>query len=372
MFDIVNFTLAAAVASAGTCNVGYPAGRSQGNYDWTPGKHVLYVAGNKLVAREDFTVSFGTNSAGITVTNGTTGSWAASAACRIQLDRPGADSNSVSEAPLDRNKVRILPVEVHLLDLGSPATADADGYVETQNITSAGAYSVDTTISAALLAAALDGVADVPRNVVGAWTTSAAITVTGTDEYGAVLVESCTSAVTLATKKAFKTVTDITTDVNITSATFGTGDVFGLPEAVGKVDQILGVFQDGVEVPSLTATAASALEVSALSATYASATDTAMELVPETSATNAAATINQNFYDIVAQLNLLTTDVVAIREFVGIHGTFVAAVGAEATTSTGDVRGTYDPPSAANGDRGFKILAAVHTPNDKGVTQFDG
>lgn len=372
MFDIVNFTLASAVASAGTVVVGYPSGRGQGNYDWSPGKHVLYVAGNKLEAPEDFTLSFGTNSAGITVTNGQSGSWAASAACRLQLDRPGVDSNSDATIPVDPTKSRVLPVEVHLVDLGSPVTADADGYCASQDVTSAGVFSVDTTASAAIAAAALAGVADVPRNVVAAWTTSAAITITGTDEYGATLIETATSAVTFTGKKAFKKVTGIAFDVNVTGVTVGTGDILGLPAAVAHADQVLGVFQDGSQLPSLTATTAwsSANIVSAISAI--SSGNAVMQLVPETSATNAAAEINANFIDVAKELIALTADVDAIRSFVGMQGTFAAASVAKATGSTADVRGTYDPVSALNGDRGIKLLVVQHTKNNKGVPQYDG
>lgn len=51
-------------------------------------------------------------------------------------------------------------------------------------------------------------------------------------------------------------------------------------------------------------------------------------------------------------------------------GTTVAGATAKATATTGDVRGTYDPNSACNGDRGFKLFVALADPSARGVTQF--
>jgi hypothetical protein len=53
-------------------------------------------------------------------------------------------------------------------------------------------------------------------------------------------------------------------------------------------------------------------------------------------------------------------------------GTLVAAVRSTATATTGDVRGTYDPNSAANGSKVFSLVATLPDPSDKGVTQYAG
>ncbi len=54
-------------------------------------------------------------------------------------------------------------------------------------------------------------------------------------------------------------------------------------------------------------------------------------------------------------------------------GTYVAAVTSAATTTTGDVRGTFLPPSASNGVRQLVALIIATNPNDQlttlGVTQ---
>jgi hypothetical protein len=51
-------------------------------------------------------------------------------------------------------------------------------------------------------------------------------------------------------------------------------------------------------------------------------------------------------------------------------GTVVAAVDTTATATTGDVRGTYDPNAAADGDRVFQLIAFIPNPGDRGVAQF--
>lgn len=54
------------------------------------------------------------------------------------------------------------------------------------------------------------------------------------------------------------------------------------------------------------------------------------------------------------------------------NGTVVAGVTSAATATTGDVRGTYDPNSAADGAKVFQLLAYVPDPSDLGVAQYAG
>jgi hypothetical protein len=85
----------------------------------------------------------------------------------------------------------------------------------------------------------------VPRNVVAAWTTTAVLTVTGTDADGNTIVESSASGTSLAGKKAFKTITDVSTSVDITGLTVGHGDVLGLPIFVESPADVVGEIEDG-------------------------------------------------------------------------------------------------------------------------------
>src|SRR5271166_3560760 len=74
------------------------------------------------------------------------------------------------------------------------------------------------------------GIPDVPRNVVGAWTTSSTITVKGFDQYGVATSEVQTGT-SFTGKKAFAVITSITSSASITAATFGNAAVLGLPFA---------------------------------------------------------------------------------------------------------------------------------------------
>ena len=238
-FDIVALTLGSAVANAGTFTAGYPAGRDSGAYT---GGIDHQAATNTLGLLKqtdgDISVSFGASS--ITVTNSSGSTMPAGTEVWLQLDRIGADSDAAFADPDSMTEMQVI-----MVSLGAPDTADPDGYVVSQNLTSAGVFSVDTTAAAALLAAALDGVADVPRNVVAAWTGAAVLTITGTDKYGAVVVESSASGTSLAGKKAFKTVTGISSSANITGLTVGTGDVLGLPVFLPSLGHVTRELQDG-------------------------------------------------------------------------------------------------------------------------------
>jgi hypothetical protein len=136
----------------------------------------------------------------------------------------------------------LTPVKI---TLGAPATAVANGFIASQDLTAAGVFSVNTTFAAAKAAASLNGIADVPRNVVAAWTGTAVLTVTGTDEYGAVVKESSASGTSLTGKKAFKTITGIAVSANVTGLTVGTGVVLGLPMFLPDAGDVMREIMDG-------------------------------------------------------------------------------------------------------------------------------
>lgn len=139
----------------------------------------------------------------------------------------------------------MIPTKV---DLGSPATADADGFCASQDLTTADVASVDTTAAGAIAAAALAGVQPTPRNVVAAWTGTAVITITGTDEYGVAMSEASASGTSFTGKKAFKTITNIAVSANVTSLTVGQGQVLGLPYFLtAKSDIIQCYFNDAFD-----------------------------------------------------------------------------------------------------------------------------
>lgn len=114
---------------------------------------------------------------------------------------------------------------VMVVDLGTPALIDADGISASQTVTGVGtAFLINGA-----LASAGAVTFDVPRTVDAAWTNAAVITITGTDAYGQAMVEASASGTSHTGKKAFKTVTGITTSATITGATAGSGAKLGLP-----------------------------------------------------------------------------------------------------------------------------------------------
>jgi hypothetical protein len=141
------------------------------------------------------------------------------------------------------------PLVVH--NFGAPIIGDADGISVSATITAP----ASAVIGGAL---ASGGVAtfDVPRNVVGAWTNTATVTIVGTDVYGSLMTEVSASGTSHTGTKAFKTVTSVTPSVTVTGATFGTGDVLGLPYRVDKNKLIAAragnAIDAGVFVPAVT------------------------------------------------------------------------------------------------------------------------
>ena len=238
----------AAVASGGTFTLGYPV--DQNGYATTPGHytkargHRLWVGGHQRMYEniDDFTLSFGASNITVTYNGATT----IPAGSFLNLHLDVMDAESVTEPPAG-----ILESPVFRIDLGAPDTADADGVCASQSGTAATAM----TINGAL---ASGGVAtfDVPRNVVGAWTGTAVMTVTGTDVYGETVVESSASGTTMAGKKAFKTVTSVVPSANITGATVGTGDVLGLPARLPGTGYVLKEMEDGATATAGTVVAA--------------------------------------------------------------------------------------------------------------------
>jgi hypothetical protein len=296
-FDTTSGILSSAVATSGTFTSAYPDGGVLGAY--RSGKeHKLIVAGKLYSAPEDFGVAY-TSSTVITITWRATNTLPANASWRLQMDKGGA------EAPAGVNRAVILtPLRINL---GAPITADVDGVSVVQLVGAAG----NLTITGAQ---ATGGVAtlDVPRNVTltAATTNHSArtFTVTGTDEYGAALVETIAgpNANTVAGVKAFKTVTQVAVDGAIATngVSVGFGDLLGLPVFVDAVSMLIDR-EDGATITDGT---------------------------------------------LVGGLSVLT----------------------KSTATTADVRGTYDPNSACNGAKVFELDVLVSDPTFLGNPQYDG
>ena len=157
------------------------------------------------------------------------------------------DAYYAPHASLYEGRRGVLIPNVALVEIPDPIVADPDGIAAAQAV----AGPANLTLNGALVSG---GVAtlDVPRAVqidsANAGDTTQTITVTGTDEYGATLVEAIDLNGTTAVlgKKAFKTVTQMA----ISAATAGnvnagTTNVFGLPYKLAKAADIIAFNADG-------------------------------------------------------------------------------------------------------------------------------
>jgi hypothetical protein len=267
---------------------------------------------------------------------------------------------------------------------------------------------------------------DTPRNVVGAWTNAAVITITGTDVDDNPVVEKSASGTSHTGTKAFKTVTSVTTSATVTSATIGSGVVLGLPCYVPSASYVFAELKNGVVLPRRPGTvyitgrmleaavdAGTATNFASPVAgtirkltTTASATVTtggaftvevATVAVDGLSVVVADASSEGDVDSDVATLGHATTTVavgdrIEIVPAAGFNasadfdyvleidtsaagmlsGTFVAGVTSAATATTGDTRGTYSPLTAPDGVTAYALLAAILDPANQGVDQYTG
>lgn len=283
--------LSAAVATNGTFTVGYPAGVSGGNFKNGTG-HRLIALGADLAWPAGFTVSFGATSATVTYLGTTT--LPSGTTVRAEFHMSSGDNEQDRYIPGVARAGTVTPL---VLDLGTPAAAAANNICTSQAVNTTTATLNGTLVSGGI------ATLDVPRALVAAWTTTAIVTVVGTDEYGVAVAEKSASGTSFTGKKAFKTVTSVSFNANVTGATVGTGDVLGLPVFLPAAGYILKELED-----------------------------------------DAAATA----------------------------GTTVAGVVTAPSYTTGDVRGTYDPNSACDGSKGFRLVVALADPTNKGLTQYAG
>ena len=229
-FRTVKITLGADVANAGTFTVAYPAGTNAGDYSNAVG-HYMSINGSRFNQPENMTLSFGaasvtvTNTSGATIPAGSTGAFT--------FNRAGKTVAIKGRNGVYRNLVqRVNDVDVVQINLGAPVAGGAATLAASQAVT------IGTTplavLNGSIVAVAGVSTLDVPRNVVAAWTGTAVLTITGTDEYGRPMVESSASGTSMTGVKAFKTISSASFSANVTAATIGTGNVLGLPVHIPK------------------------------------------------------------------------------------------------------------------------------------------
>lgn len=262
---IVRMTLAAAVATAGTFNVNYPAGTSRGTF--LKGKeHKMLVQGALFEAPEDFTISFGATYATVTYNGVTT--LAEGAAVTFELDAQGGED--AFEALDDLANASVQKAYPLLLNLGSPIVADIDSLIDGATGTEL-PDSTPTTVTytqADIGTSPCDGanttwVLATPRNLTMTVTHGSSIVacearITGKDVFGNVLKETLAVTATGTTKtatgvKAFAEVTEIelysASDMTANTVEIGHGSAIGLPAYVADSRNVLAELIDGVALP---------------------------------------------------------------------------------------------------------------------------
>lgn len=87
-------------------------------------------------------------------------------------------------------------------------------------------------------------------------------------------------------------------------------------------------------------------------------------------------TVDLGWTDVLGLPVFLPSGVYVLAELedgnVASAGTIVAGVTSAATATTGDVRGTYDPNTAADGSTAFALLVSLPDPSGQGVPQYAG
>lgn len=238
IYDTVAVTIGSTVAVGGTFTASYPTGK--GGADYRGGDDHLIISGSAPVLEAkngDFSITYGASNMTVTILRGR--GFIAGEIVNLSLDRAAIGPGEEVVMALPEKMAGLTLVRINL---GKPITSDADGAVASQAATASGGLA--TGINGAL---ASGGVAtfDVPRNVVAAWTGTAVLTVTGTDEFGNVVVESSASGTSLTGKKAFKTVTGVSVSADVTGLTVGTAKVFGLPAFLAEGAEIIKELVDG-------------------------------------------------------------------------------------------------------------------------------
>lgn len=232
-FDTITHTLVAAVGAGASFTVAYPAGKGPEDYS-SAGDHLLISNSIRpLQARSrEFSIVFGASN--MTVTLASAVALPISSVINLNLDRAYEDDEALA------SPTRMALSNLTRMLLGAASTAVATAVCASQTLNTGANGLINGTLAAA-------GVATlgVPRNVVAAWTGTAVLTVTGTDEYGQAMVESSASGTTFTGKKAFKTITRVQVSANVTGLTVGDGNVLGLPVMLPEVGDVLKEIVDG-------------------------------------------------------------------------------------------------------------------------------
>lgn len=403
-----------------------PSQRGKGDYDtWNAKGHMLQIGQNIYQSPKHFKLTFNANASNITLTNVAMGTLPAGSTGVLQIDRPTPDSQYLRTIGAQPDKM--YPVAVQLIDIGSPLALNTSGICASQSITGTA-----STVAALLNGTGTDVTANTdgsvtlgtPRNITAAWTNTAVMTVVGKDIFGTVMSEASASGTSMTGKKAFKTITKITVSADVTSATVGYGDVLGLPVAVANASQVLAEIRNGQKIGSANQTVrvywslnqvdllagstnsaqiqapisgvcskvgtvirkaittggtitfqdAATAFVGATITIANSAAQGATQVVTPTSGDASLVVAKNDVLQVIPASFATAGEVDGFIEITPtenslMDGTFVIGDVLLATTTTGDVRGTYKPSVATNGSDSYHLLLALTDINAIGVTQ---
>lgn len=316
---------------------------------------------------------------------------------------------------------RGLPVDLPIYtNLGAITAADRDGLVQSVDPANNATLTLRSTVTGMTNTGGVVTL-DTPRNVTlysAADQSAKSITVTGTDQYGAALVESITGPDgTGATKtaqgvKAFKTISSIVVVGDMGTIEVGFGPRIGLPYYVSDVDRVIPLINGRaaaqVHLPFIITAIGTAQDTAAVSptggvitklvGTSAAANGTAASTVTVTNATLEVGVLAfSDSYTALAAVEdttLLNTRLAAndvlkattdgtgdgagqahIAALVS-QAVVTAGVTTAATATTGDVRGYVDFGFGPNGTNVYGLLIMPGSRQTKdaafGVAQYGG
>jgi|GEM_PF-759049 len=344
----------------------------------------------------------------------------------LQIQSPNAQVGTIAVTQYSINtKAKLVPTTydtyLDLITLGAPVALSTNAIALAQSAAGAGSL----TLNGALVSGGI-ATLDQPRAVqaVSTGADTAVLTVKGLDVYGFSLSEALTlnGATAVLGKKAFKTISAITNGAAIANlASVGTTDILGLPLFVPAAGMILAELQSGNKIgggggstfidfsmndtelatpiskflvspvggfvqsvrvttdrtivtggdmtANIGATPITGLNLSLANSAAPGATAVARPTTPFSATT---VVVPGSVISIIPGTTWATSGAInGTVEIVGAaSGTFVAGTrtAGGATTTTGDVRGTYKPPIACDGVTVWQLLVS-NTDRFAGQTQ---
>lgn len=418
----ISAALSVALVQAGTLAFTYPAGFNKGDFTTYDAELVTDNNDRYTTANADFTVSLGDTTATITFKAAT--SIAAGTPVILQLNTTGKEALKNQHGSKVLLKDAVVKTMLRI-NLGNPVAEDADGIAnDLSATTTAQSYGLTDFVTAFKNGG---GVLDVPRNIIATGTSGSdhVITLTGEDVYGDIIVETLTLSGTtkIVGDKAFYKLTDVDVAVGAAGDTFdlGWGVKLGLPVFLKKwnniyaqyVDDELIATHDKVRVefaPAIVAANAGTSQfvvspvygfISKAAVVICAAFTTGGSVIPKIAtvavtglevvvSTGAAGTV----YTDVATAEFGATGEIGKNLAIEIAGDSafdsvgnftgwleitpggLVVVGDEAvpTATTGDVRGTWSPPTAltCDGTRTYILDVVVPDTDYIGLDNYNG